>query len=743
MSDGFQLYGFQEDARDDLLKAIKKRLLTPGQDPVVLLKSPTGSGKTVVAGSVIRELAADEGLDLAFVWIAPFKLQEQSLRTLRKALGSGQKLTEKGQFATAQYLERNEVVFLNWASLNTKDKKLIKGSEDRKALGKICAATRDRKRQLILIIDESHHTRGTAVSGEIIDLIGPEVLFEMSATPDIRGATIPVERDEVVDEGLIRKAVRINDGLHDKESSLKKPEDLDIALLDLAIEKRSQLAKAHRDIGAQVNPLLLVQVPDAKAGEATIDTVEKRLKSKHKISYENGRLAKWLSDDATLLPSAPELMERSGEVDVLLFKQAIATGWDCPRAQVLLKLRDPGKSGKFEVQTIGRIMRMPERKHYEDEALNEAYVFHPHEEYSPAESFAIVTKTASWRPELSKPSLKTEWMSRGDTPYFSPGEPRKIAKKALELLGVDLKAAPASNKRKLTKAKFSVKAKPDSKLAEQVTKQGENTDLDDLETLADLRVVTPTKLVERLFHRFVKQCAGTIGDPGELAGALYEECHKALGFDIPATQAFFVANRDAVSEELIAAVDSVTPRSSRSLRIKKSADWEPEDPRPYNTEVGDETKFDEVPDLDFYAYEPCLLGAKRSDPEKRFEAWLSETDDQLQWWMKNGETAETDFSIVYELDGKQFTFFPDYIVQRSDGKICLYETKAAEEAFTEGTPERAKNEAKMQALRDWVASKPSERSAAFIALAKSGSLRWGIDQPPVGTDGKKMTNLFD
>ena len=48
---------------------------------------------------------------------------------------------------------------------------------------------------------------------------------------------------------------------------------------------------------------------------------------------------------------------------------AIDTGWDCPRAQILLKFREVN-SIVFEIQTVGRILRMPEAKHYTDEALN-------------------------------------------------------------------------------------------------------------------------------------------------------------------------------------------------------------------------------------------------------------------------------------------------------------------------------------------------------------------------------------
>ena len=52
----------------------------------------------------------------------------------------------------------------------------------------------------------------------------------------------------------------------------------------------------------------------------------------------------------------------------------LATGWDCPRAHILVKLRD-NMSETFEIQTIGRIRRMPEAKHYDCDLLDCCYLF--------------------------------------------------------------------------------------------------------------------------------------------------------------------------------------------------------------------------------------------------------------------------------------------------------------------------------------------------------------------------------
>jgi type III restriction enzyme len=89
------------------------------------------------------------------------------------------------------------------------------------------------------------------------------------------------------------------------------------------------------------------------------------------INFVNKKLAIWLSEDKQNL----EYIEKyDSPVEVLIFKQAIATGWDCPRAQILVMFREIG-SVTFEIQTVGRILRMPELKHYEENSLNIAYIY--------------------------------------------------------------------------------------------------------------------------------------------------------------------------------------------------------------------------------------------------------------------------------------------------------------------------------------------------------------------------------
>jgi type III restriction enzyme len=78
-----------------------------------------------------------------------------------------------------------------------------------------------------------------------------------------------------------------------------------------------------------------------------------------------------LSDEQENLES---ITSNRSNIDYLIFKQAAATGWDCPRASILVMFREIGNP-IFKTQVLGRIRRMPEAKHYNLSILNNGYVF--------------------------------------------------------------------------------------------------------------------------------------------------------------------------------------------------------------------------------------------------------------------------------------------------------------------------------------------------------------------------------
>ena len=138
-------------------------------------------------------------------------------------------------------------------------------------------------------------------------------------------------------------------------------------VLETAYKKRLELKKLFQAETANINPLVLVQIPTAEAGEDKIKAVKKFLADKgiteRKDGAGNGKLAIWLAEQKS--ETLDWVSEPDNEIEFLIFKQAIDTGWDCPRAHILVKrgnrVAKPLKSklsGEFCVCRSKSITRM-------------------------------------------------------------------------------------------------------------------------------------------------------------------------------------------------------------------------------------------------------------------------------------------------------------------------------------------------------------------------------------------------
>lgn len=405
-----ELKKYQINAISQLMGFTDMFLNTPKNETIVF-QSPTGSGKTVTMARYILELTEKTEEDLCFLWISIGKgdLQVQSYKSVRKEIGDSIEcsLLESEFFGSRDVINQNEIVFVNWEKIRTKDRRtnefkntLMKDWEQNN-FSTILSNTRS-NRKIILIIDESHSSATTERAMEIRDeIIAPDLTIEMSATPVFTSeninARVSVEPTDVINEGMIKKEIIINDKiaeLIEKEDSEKTSE---LLVLESAYFKEEELKRRYKKLyddgetTSLITPLTLIQIPNSNYGEEKRISIEKFLESKG-ITTENGKLAVWLSDEK-INDSYEVLNANDSKVEYLIFKMAIDTGWDCPRAQVLLKFREVN-SIVFEIQTVGRILRMPEARHYSDETLNRAFV------YSNIQSIAI--KKEIYNPNIIK-----------------------------------------------------------------------------------------------------------------------------------------------------------------------------------------------------------------------------------------------------------------------------------------------------------------------------------------------------
>ena len=331
----------------------------------VVLYAPTGSGKTVLVSRFIDDYL-DENPNTVFLWLCPGAggLERQSQETF-EAVTSG--ILDGDVYSFINEPDpRGRVYFINWDKINKKSNVVLREGEHKDLMTKVLHCHNDNI-DIFMIIDEEHKYRDTA--NEYVANIQPVHVLRISATPVTRVEAVEeIKDDEVIGAGLIATGISINEGLSKAIEENNQLDD-DLQLLELADSKRKEIQAEYNKRGLRIRPLVLIQFPNAS--EEWIERVKQHLADMG-YSENSGLVASWFSGDH---PDNPEQISRlDGHYAFLLFKQAIATGWDCPRAKILVKLREGGTE-RFNIQTVGRIRRMPERHHYDNTLLDNCYLF--------------------------------------------------------------------------------------------------------------------------------------------------------------------------------------------------------------------------------------------------------------------------------------------------------------------------------------------------------------------------------
>lgn len=394
-----ELRGFQKKAVSAVADALNSALqdTTINREKKIVLKSPTGSGKTVMLSQVMRRACTD-ALTLVLTPGAG-ALGAQTLRSLRRNLEGDAEITVEQ--VTLPLLQqkpsRGLVAVANWEALTTRDKKtgeysvyLTRNGENRNLFDWIADAT-TAGIPLVIMVDEAHYGASkdaTAIQRFLEDIRAevkaaggdPFITVEASATPLLGGSTRmehEVSRSDVIAAGLMRKNGVLNAGIREKlESEESKDGNLPVVeevLLEGAFEKQQELTELYLAAGSSYKPLLAVQIPNSRPGKEAQERVEEFF-AQHGITYDNGQMAIFTAGQKS--EQMETISSPDSKIRVLIYKQAIATGWDCPRAQILVGFRHI-TSKIFTVQNIGRFARTTEAKHYPEQfdALNNFYVY--------------------------------------------------------------------------------------------------------------------------------------------------------------------------------------------------------------------------------------------------------------------------------------------------------------------------------------------------------------------------------
>lgn len=697
---------------------------TPRQQ--LIFKAPTGSGKTVMAaqmlGDLTDELASRSDCpvnEVAFIWFAPNKLHQQSYCKLKGFFGETRVLRTV-MFDELDHadgvIRPGEILFVNWESINKKNNVIVRDSEQNNSLYEITRRTQQEQgTPIVAIIDEEHQfwSKTADKTADVLRRIMPRVEIRISATPKTKSDyTVTIPREEVIKEQMIKERVILNP---DIDKGFSDERELTQNLIECALRKRNQLAEAYKKEGTNINPLLLIQLPNDKT--ETLSAEEQNLVEQIKtyldvikgINEENGKLAVWLSGEKKNLPG---LEKPDCLTEVLLFKQAIALGWDCPRAAVLLIFRKH-QGNEFTVQTVGRILRMPEQRYYATEALNVGYVYTDISKdvinivsedmsYLCKDAFLAVRReglqnvalTSSYSQYLSadRNRLNPDFrkvLAQVFEERWAVQQPLLFSLAELEGLGgeptsggIDTQSKAYQNREKVRSfIRFDVK-NVNIEIPKDVVFQNEVTSIHVGEE-GRVKYARSVGELQRIYSDFCNKLLGGNFErkhsTGVLAGYLlsYMEEH----FEVFETEAIKVilyhANKSKFEEIVTLALQRylkiiVQRRGERKARSFVDYTWEVPAERYYKVETHHLEERAKN-----HALLPFVELNAASNPEQEFAAFLEQNAAYIDWWYKNGDEGKQHYAVPYEqADGTKSLFYVDFVVRMKNGQVFLFDTKS-------------------------------------------------------------------
>ena len=668
------LFDFQEKAVTKLLEMTEDS----NEKQTIVMRAPTGAGKTIILIDFIDEYLSKINPDTTFVWLCPGKgdLEEQSREKMQKV--APQRDTQDLKDALQNGFTPENTTFINWEMVTKRKNTALRDGERKNLFDRIADAHRNGI-DFMIIVDEEHYNN-TKKAQEIIDPFAAKHIIRVSATTkqNNRYSFYDIDEMDVINAGLITKALYVNEGIED---NTEIDDDYE-RLLTLADEKRKVITKRYQSIGKNIRPLVLIQFPNGQP--ETVKAVEERLKDMG-YTYENGMVSKWMSGDKQDIPE--NLTENDGIPVFLLMKQAISTGWDCPRAKILVKLRE-GSGEEFEIQTIGRIRRMPEAHHYDDDLLDYCYVYTFDEKWKDGLLSGIDKAYETKRLLLKKKceDFSLEKQMR-DLDSQGLGE-REILKKIYDHFKKKYKLGDDKEKNrerlegggyvldheiigKTLHGKYVVISKMlDSEADHVTTRRKVDTHKHGMQLLHSVDMIKiaihiPTNKVKAILERLFRK-------------GRRSKKRKLLSLDTNNFYAFVINNARTLREDFRAVASEMVQQTSLNLIQPKVSKFSipKEDFFRYDPGVKHEVEYASN------AYEKYTSGFAtsliRSASEQLFEKHCESRDD-IDWVYKNGDSGQQYFSIVY-LDGvqKQWLFYADYIVKKTNGEIWIIETKGGE-----------------------------------------------------------------
>lgn len=732
-----ELTDFQKQAVDQLCQTFLDLWKTGNRRLPLVFKAPTGAGKTLMMAEFLRCIDSrfQFHADKAYLWVS-FGGDESYSQSKKKLYDYFNEGTEIGLKDISNFNEdklyKNNVFFINWSKIkasNKEGRKLRKETEttDKGVFDDFIEHTK-RERDIVLIVDEAHREAGERLPlyKELIDLIDPRIIIQVTATPDKipnasdiqnkRAGFIEVNENDVIESGLIKKQLIIQT---EEEIAAVRNTKLteDEKMLEMAFNKREELKKHYADQGCDINPLVLIQLPsDYKETQGIKDDkkgmVLTYLKSK---GIQEDQIAIWLSGEHQNLDG---IEQNNSEVSFMIFKVAPATGWDCPRADILVMFREI-QNPTFHTQILGRIKRMPEAKHYEDSTLNNAYIYtnynkqHIRDVKESESPNKLPVYVAHLKEQVCPLSLETAFISRID--YNTLEVPAKwqasCIKSFHEYFGTDATKFGHQNceivaqKIDLTKKNVEnsivVNARIDSfdNFANEIKTKGKDINY----TFSEYDI---TRLYDWLCFKELKEQQDVRAqyNPSRSWGALKKALNVYFHDILKISNCYSIIVNELLKTEMESELKKAIYKALLDFRpihdqIISSKDEEhllrisvP------NQEISFTDNYECLPEINKNAYDKFFFPKEDyvgKYNERKFITFLEQ--QEIEWWHKQENNGKDVFGIKYynTQEKKQRIFYPDFVI-KTKNKLLIVDTKSGQTAKVQETADKAKG------LQQWI-----------------------------------------
>lgn len=703
----------------------------------LVFKSPTGSGKTFMVAHFISGLNHlpnwDE--DKAFVWIT-FS-DDIAMQSKNKFMEYFETTLENGILTVADInkgkLQKNDILFLNWQKVVSKaaENRVLrrpKNEVERKESGiyfeDFIDNTQEENREIILIIDEAHTHVSTVLAQQIIDYIKPRVIVHVTATPEQEvelaayriNSVVEVPRDKVVDEGLIKEKIVVQT---DEDLKRHKGEDLDSVLLELGFEKRGILLRQFKKLGQNVNPLMLIQLPnDDKAlrerKEGTKEEVVLEYLKEKKVN--DNKIALWFDQHKKNLDF---ISDKDSAIDFMLFKQAAGTGWDCPRAHVLVMFREI-TSPTFYVQTVGRILRMAEPDKKEDYKnspdLRTGFLFTNYkrnevsipDQANKNKPFIYFSSLKdNLRSSAEQLKLESAFVSRidyGDLAYSSEFQ-LSFIKSMNDYFGISRKDLLAEKQQKLKSRGIILTPNLTNSLVVNAEfRDFDNMSLDFKKKGIDLDFEISQNDIEKLFNYLIYHLLKEQTDEeakvtniarswSPLKSAVRIWLKEIFGETSNFYYRVFIGDvlngpNSKLRPAITQALKDYRPILNKLLEKRRKQEEEKES---HIFTIRDKYEFTEdyeEIEQSLCVLEKCYIKKEYDgkDNEIKFIKYIDLKPKFINWWFKNGDVGKDYYSVKYfnTSEQKERLFYPDWIIKFKNDRVGIFDTKGGRTLNTEG-----------------------------------------------------------